>query len=337
MNYLFFPFVPIIIFLLNSFFKKKNLISNFSGDIHQKFLGNKNIPLSGGIFLFIFLVPIIKIDFNLYLFLFLICSVGFFSDLKIFLSPLKRFFFQSIIISIFVLLTNLQISSTGIIILDFFLQNTYFSIFFSYFCLIILINGSNFIDGLNGLVLVYYSIVSIIIFKLCFELGLVYNQFYFEYLIYILSILIVFNFLNQLYLGDSGSYTISLLAGFLLIEFYNNNSEVSSFFIILLLWYPCFENLFSIIRKFQIHKSPLAPDNKHFHQLLYHYLKVKFKKNDLFTNNLASLIINFYNFLIIFLGSEYFFNTQILLLLILLNIVIYTVFYLRLFKFKFRI
>ena len=143
--------------------------------------------------------------------------------------------------------------------------------------------------------------------------------------------------MNQLYLGDSGSYTISLLAGFLLIEFYNNNSEVSSFFIILLLWYPCFENLFSIIRKFQIHKSPLAPDNKHFHQLLYHYLKVKFKKNDLFTNNLASLIINFYNFLIIFLGSEYFFNTQILLLLILLNIVIYTVFYLRLFKFKFRI
>ena len=200
-----------------------------------------------------------------------------------------------------------------------------------------MINGTNFIDGLNGLVLVYYSIVSIIILKLCLELGLIYNQFYFEYLLYILFILIIFNFLNQLYLGDSGSYILSLLVGFLLIKFYNDNKEVSSFFIILLLWYPCFENLFSIIRKFQIHRSPLTPDNKHIHQLIYHYLKVKLKRNDLFTNNFASLIINFYNFLIILLGSEYFFNTQVLILLIIVNIVIYAVIYLRLFKFKFRI
>jgi UDP-N-acetylmuramyl pentapeptide phosphotransferase/UDP-N-acetylglucosamine-1-phosphate transferase len=337
MNYLFFLFIPIFIFLLNSFFKRKNLLSNFSGDKHQKFLGNKDIPLSGGIFLLIFSIPIIKINSILYIFLLSIFLIGLFSDLKVFLSPLKRFFFQSIIIITFVFLTNLQINTTGVIFLDFFLQNTYFSIFFSYFCLIILINGTNFIDGLNGLVLVYYSIVSIIILKLCLELGLIYNQFYFEYLLYILFILIIFNFLNQLYLGDSGSYILSLLVGFLLIKFYNDNKEVSSFFIILLLWYPCFENLFSIIRKFQIHRSPLTPDNKHIHQLIYHYLKVKLKRNDLFTNNFASLIINFYNFLIILLGSEYFFNTQILILLIILNIVIYAVIYLRLFKFKFRI
>ena len=115
MNYSFFLFIPIFIFLLNSFFKRKNLLSNFSGDKHQKFLGNKDIPLSGGIFLLIFLIPIIKINSILYIFLLSIFLIGLFSDLKVFLSPLKRFFFQSIIIVIFVFLTNLKINTTGVI------------------------------------------------------------------------------------------------------------------------------------------------------------------------------------------------------------------------------
>lgn len=336
MNYLILFLVPIIIFLINFYLKKKKILSNFSGDSHQKFLGAKNIPLSGGIFLFLFLIPIVKITPNLYFFLFFIFIVGLFSDLKIFSSPLKRFFFQSLVILIFVIATNLKIDPTGVIIIDFLLKNIYFSIFFSYFCLIILINGTNFIDGLNGLVLVYYLIVNIIVLKLSFQLGFFYNQIFFEYLIFILSTLIIFNFFNQLYLGDNGSYIISTLIGFLLIKLYNN-TEISSFFVILLLWYPCFENLFSIVRKFQIHKSPLAPDNNHLHQLLYYYLKVKLKKNNLFINNLTSMIINIYNFLILLLGSEYFSNTQILLLIILFNVITYTIIYIRLFKFKFKV
>ena len=53
----------------------------------------------------------------------------------------------------------------------------------------ILINGSNFIDGLNGLVLGYFSLVILIIFKLdlIYSVGFLGREiilFYFNYIFY---------------------------------------------------------------------------------------------------------------------------------------------------------
>ena len=56
-------------------------------------------------------------------------------------------------------------------------------------------------------------------------------------------------FFNKLYLGDSGSYLLGLLFAIYLIDTYQINDSMSSLFIISLLWYPAFENLFSILRK----------------------------------------------------------------------------------------
>ena len=78
-------------------------------------------------------------------------------------------------------------------------------------------------------------------------------------------------------MGDSGSYALGLMCGYFLIKIYELNQEISPYFIILLLWYPCFENLFSIIRKFSFRKSPINADNNHLHQLVYFYLKKKRK------------------------------------------------------------
>ena len=56
-----------------------------------------------------------------------------------------------------------------------------------------------------------------------------------------------------MYLGDGGSFLFGSIFSLILIEFYlNNPGTISSFFIVLLLWYPAFENLFSIIRKFYL-------------------------------------------------------------------------------------
>ena len=37
--------------------------------------------------------------------------------------------------------------------------------------------------------------------------------------------------------------------------------------IVLFLWYPCYENLFSIVRKFKFNRSPMDPDKNHVHLL----------------------------------------------------------------------
>ena len=338
MNLLFFFLIPVLIYCINFYIIKNGYFLNFSGENHQKILGAKNTPLSGGIFLIFFLSFVFKDkDIITLTFLILIFVLGLFSDLKILSVPLRRLFYQSILIVLFVHFSTLDTISTRIIFMDQALQNYYMSIFFSGFCLIILINGTNFIDGLNGLVLIYYLIVLAILYKLNLLVGINLTDLDFIHFCYFLFVLIIFNLLNKFYLGDSGAYLLGLFIGFVLIKIHNFNPDISPFFVVLLLWYPCFENLFSILRKFKLGKSPVAPDSKHFHHLLFYYLKKKFKLNYLICNNFTSFLISLYNLIVLFFGSYNIYNTQLLIILILVNILVYTLIYLKLFRFKYKI
>ena len=89
LDILFLFFIPLFIYLVNSFFLKKNLLPNYSGSIHQKFFNNKSVPLSGGIFLCIIIIYIFKSgSVFLILSLFLIFLIGFVSDIN-YLSSVK--------------------------------------------------------------------------------------------------------------------------------------------------------------------------------------------------------------------------------------------------------
>ena len=115
-----------------------------------------------------------------------------------------------------------------------------------------------------------------------------------------------------------------------------NNIAVSPIFIVLMLWYPCMENLFSIIRR-RIKKTPTyKPDKNHLHHLIYDYLKKKIKFKKYFNNSLCSLLINLFNTFILFLGTYYFNNSTILGIIVIFNVIIYISFYLILYK-KFKI
>ena len=50
-------------------------------------------------------------------------------------------------------------------------------------------------------------------------------------------------------LGDTGAYILSFFVGFLIISCHKLNPYISPYFFITIIWYPCYENLFSIIRK----------------------------------------------------------------------------------------
>ena len=337
MNYLFFFLIPIFIYLFNSYFIKNKYLLNFSGETHQKFLGTTKVPLSGGVFLILFLsIIFIEKDIITYFFMILIFTLGLFSDLKILSLPSRRLFYQFILIIFFVYFSDINTISTRIIFIDYALQNYYVSIFFTTFCLIILVNGTNFIDGLNGLVLTYYLIVIALLYKLNLLTGINLSDFNVLNLFYLLFIMIIFNLFNKFYLGDSGAYLLGLFIGYILIKIHNFNPNISPFFIVLLLWYPCFENLFSIIRKYKLGKSPVFPDNRHFHQLLFYFLKKKFKFGNLACNNYSGIIINFYNLFILFFASFNIYNTELLITLIIINILFYITIYLKLLNFKYK-
>jgi UDP-N-acetylmuramyl pentapeptide phosphotransferase/UDP-N-acetylglucosamine-1-phosphate transferase len=328
-------FYPFFIYLVNFFLTKKNLLPNYSGDNHQKFFNKNKIQLSGGIFL-IPIFFIITYDHSIILIISIssIFLLGLFSDIGFFSSAKLRFLIQSVIIFLFLFYSNTTLTSVRIDTFDLILENYLFSLFFTLFCLMILINGTNFIDGLNGLVLTYYLIIIFIIFNLkLFEYSFL-NNLDVILIMMILIYLILFNIFNQLYIGDSGSYLIGFLFGYLLLQIYESNQLLSPYFIALLLWYPAFEILFSIIRKINFKKSPFKPDNKHFHHLLFLYIYKKFKFNNNISNNLSALVIILYNTLIFLIAVQNIHYTVLQVSLLIFNASIYLILYLKLNQFQ---
>lgn len=334
MNYYYIILIPILISIINYFLIKTENLNNLSGEKHQLFAADSNIPLSGGIIILFFIL----LDHSFqYLFFLIILFLGLMSDLRLLNSAKKRFFIQILFIFGLVFFYEIYLSNIGVFFLDFILEYKILSYLFFSFCLLIVVNGSNFIDGLNGLTIGYYLIVLILILKLTTYLQ--YDEFQILIMNFslLLAYLLIFNLSNKLYLGDSGSYFLGVFVGSLLIIIYKNFSAISSSYIVLLLWYPCFENLFSIIRKFRFNSSPLKADNKHLHQLLFYFMKKKLNKSKLITNNLSSIIINLINLLFMFIGSNFIFDTKIQILLISSLVLLYLLSYYLLFNFRYGI
>ena len=99
-----------------------------------------------------------------------------------------------------------------------------------------MINGSNFIDGLNGLVTGYYILITLMIVNLNLDIN---SEPMIPFLL-VLLILLILNLFNKIYLGDNGSYLLGFMFAIIAISVQNKNSQISPYFIILLLWYPCF-------------------------------------------------------------------------------------------------
>ena len=320
----FYLIYSISIILISFYFKKKLFFLNYTGDNHQFFSNYKNIPLLGGIFL---IIPILLINYtNIFYFLsiILIFLIGFFSDRKILISPKKRFLFQIALILFSVVFLNLEILSSRIIYFDTLLQINIFNIFFTTFCLLILLNGSNFIDGLNGLLLVYMTFVIIILLKLNLISETTLDKNLLTYLLFFLAILTFLNFCNLLMLGDAGAYILSFFIGYLIISCHKENPNISPYFFILIIWYPCYENLFSIIRKLRSKLSPLNPDNQHLHQLLYTFIRKNFFNNKLTANNASSVLINTINLTVIYISSIEPHSSIYQIRLIIISLLVYT-------------
>lgn len=335
LNIVFLIITPLLTYYLNNIFLKKKFLPNYSGSIHQKFFNNKSIPLSGGIFLCSFSI-IIFFDKSIFFVLAfsLIFLLGFLSDINILPSVRWRFFFQLIIIFFLIYFTESNIQSVRIYFLDLYLENFIVSCLFTTFCMMILVNGTNFIDGLNGLVISYFLIILYVIFRLNLSDLFFFDSFKLSLFIILLFTLLTLNFLNKLYLGDSGSYLIGILIGYFLISIYTNFPQISPYFIALLLWYPAFEILFSIIRKLALKKSPFLPDNNHFHHLLFFFIEKKFGLKKLTSNNFSSSIIILYNFIIFNISAINIHYTYFHIILITVNVMIYSIIYIKLSDFK---
>ena len=330
-DYVSFLNIFLIILIFNFLLNKFDLIKDKKDtSLHKRFIENKfEPPFSGGIF--IILLIVIYLDASL-IFKFLILTIffiGFFSDLNLFKSINLRFYLQFILVVLTLYFSDLYIQSIRIEFIDNLLNNYLFKVFLTTFCVLILINGSNFLDGVNTLVIGYYALVLYFVSTIDSPNISFISDDFINLLIFSLLILLVLNCFNQLLLGDNGSYLVSVFVGIYLIDLTNNNVLISPYFVMNLLWYPAYETLFSIIRKVLTKKSALSPDNLHLHQLVYLYLKDKIS-NKYHANSLSGVMINIYNLVIFYFASQDYSNTKYQLLLFSLSFLIYNFLYLTL-------
>ena len=330
-DYVSFLTIFFIIIIFNFLFNKFNLIKDKKDtSLHKRFIENRfEPPFSGGIFIMLSIVIYLNASLIFKFLLLSIFLIGFFSDLNLFKSINLRFYLQLISVVLILHFSDLYIQSIRIEFVDNLLNNYLFKVFLTTFCVLILINGSNFLDGVNTLVIGYYTLALFFINSIDNTNISFISDDFIKLLIFSLLILLVLNCFNLLFLGDNGSYLISVFVGIYLIDLANNNDLISPYFVMNLLWYPAYETLFSMIRKASTKKSVLSPDNLHLHQLVYLYLKNKIStKYD--ANSLSGIMINMYNFAIFYFASQDYSNTKFQLLLFCFSFIIYNFLYLTL-------
>ena len=331
-----------IIFINYFLIITKKFEHNINNINHKKINSGKLLQTGGFYFLPIIIFFLFEeknnIETNIY---YLVCLlviffvIGFLSDIRYDFSPKLRLLFHFLLISFFIYVTNFFILKTNIPIIDGLLNNGFFKYFFTIFCIMVFINGLNFIDGININSQGYVMQISIAIILVLIKTGNT-DVYFFELLnkfIFIIAISLIFNFFFNNILGDSGVYVLGIFLSFIVIDFTNNVDEISPLLAVLLLWYPAYENLFSIIRKKIKKIDPMLPDTYHFHSLLYKLInKLKINKSEKFKHNLSGIIMNIFLFPTILVAINYFNNSKILGLCTIINIFLYTILYFILLK-----
>ena len=190
-----------------------------------------------------------------------------------------------------------------------------------------------FIDGVNNLCSLNFLIILIFIFLISREL----NAFYIEKFVFILilsmAVFVLFNFYGKNFLGDGGVYGFSFLIGIVIIQLSSFDNKISPYFFANLLWYPAFENLFSIVRRSIIKKKNYIADNYHIHHLIFNYFHNKKIFNQKYLlSSFIGIAINCYLTIFFIIGYLDYSDTKRQVYLILINVIIYIIVYIKLKK-----
>ena len=227
---------------------------------------------------------------------FIFLLIGVFADIYSKFSWKLRLILMSTLTLFTIINLNLFVLDTYITPLNFLLNFYFFSLLFTFFCILIMVNGINFIDGQHGLA-TGISIILLLSFYVNLDNNLIQIKILIQSLILICSILFFFNFvLNRVFIGDGGSYFLGFIISIIAIKI-NIQHSINPIYIACILSYPMIELSVTFLRRVLINKSnPFAPDQLHLHSILYKYLKNKDAEGDKssdFYNKLTSFIIIF--------------------------------------------
>ena len=268
-----------LVFLLNynKIFKKLNFF-DYPDNIRK--IHNTPVSLAGGLLIyvnFLFILSSVFIlgdqtlnDFyifslkNFFIFLFsvsLIFFVGLYDD-KFTLSPFTRLLV--ITFSIYLILKTddtLLLKELLFSFSNLSLQINSLAFPFTLLCFISLILALNMFDGINLQSGIFYFLFFSFVVVITKNISI---------LLLLISIIIFLylNFKNKVFLGDSGSYFLSVIVAFFSIKLYKYHSAIFSDHVLIFLFLPILDIIRVTILRLLNGKKIFNPDKTHFHHLL---------------------------------------------------------------------
>ena len=197
--------------------------------------------------------------------IFFLFFVGLIDDKKD-LSARIRILFLVLVISINLFVNpEINISIIKLSFSDSFSINNY-SYFWTLLCFLLFINAFNFFDGINLQISGFmFAICTFFLIKntfVDFILVILISNFFFFYL----------NYKSKIFLGNNGSFFLPFIFGTLFISGYNNNSNITSDEIVILMLIPGMDLLRLFFQRILSGSNPLKGDREHIH----HYLLKKY-------------------------------------------------------------
>ena len=281
----------VMIFVAISFFWKK-IFTYFSLKTYQskQRLHQDEVPRIAGLIMYIFLtiVAFFSIESH-YLNVILISAlpivlIGSKEDLFHNTSPKLRLIMMTISAGLFIFMLPTNLPEIDFPVINQIISIGFMKELFFMFCILVIINGNNFIDGVNGN-LAFTNIIQLISLALLASMlgDIVIAQLSFVLLIPLI-IFALFNFpFGKIFCGDAGAYFYGFAISASAIYLFGTYDDLLSWNAILILIYPSIELLFSFIRKkFFENKSAFTADAKHLHSLIFRYIN---KQNSRCINN----------------------------------------------------
>lgn len=302
---------------------------------HKSLLRFENsVPLSGTIY---FLPVVLTLFYKFELEVIIVCSLffilGLLSDLKSLSSYKLRLLIQiSLLIFLFIINKELEIY-TRLKLIDNLMIYDFPRIIICTFFFMVLINGFNLIDGTNCLCTLNFLIILLFIYFTIHKMNIDFISYEINFLIIFIAIFLILNFFGLNFLGDGAAYGIGFLIGYILVKISLIDQSISPYYIANLLWYPAFENLFSILRRTFKSNNNYLPDNDHLHHLIYKFfIKKKYFLKNFLQSSIVGILINFVLLFSYLIGYLYLTNTVIQSILIFIGVSLYLTAYYSLAK-----
>lgn len=247
-------------------------------------LHKKKVFLGGGlliIFNLIILVTFIFFDLSLdekyfyslrsYISFFIVpvflFFLGYFDD-KWNLSANLRLVLVAIIVYFAITIDNeLLITKVEFYSLEKFFYLQHFAIPFTILCFLLFINSFNMFDGIN-LQAGFYSFFIFLILYLNQVMQLL-SLFF----LLIISLFLILNYFNKIFLGESGSILLSYYISYFLIKSYNVEKIFLADQIFVLLLFPGLDMIRLFFFRIAKGKNPFFADANHIHHLLLNQVK----------------------------------------------------------------